>query len=75
MLFNSFHFLIFFPVVLLIYFFIPKNTRYIWLLLASYYFYMGWNPQYALLLLFSTIITYVSSLLLYRMKESQGKKS
>lgn len=74
MLFNSFHFLIFFPVVLIIYFFIPKNTRYIWLLLASYYFYMGWNPQYALLLLFSTAITYVSSLLLYRMKESPGKK-
>ena len=69
MLFNSFHFIIFFPIVVFIYFLIPRKIRYIWLLLASYYFYMGWNPTYALLLLFSTAVTYGSSLLLYKWRE------
>lgn len=64
MLFNSIDFLIFFPIVVLIYFVIPKCLRHIWLLLSSYYFYMSWNPKYALLIAASTIITYVSGLLL-----------
>lgn len=74
MLFNSFSFLIFFPVVLLIYFIVPRKVRYIWLLLASYYFYMGWNAQYALLLLLSTAITYIASLLIRRFREDAFKK-
>jgi len=74
MLFNSLSFLIFFPIVLLIYFVIPKKVRYIWLLVASYFFYMCWNPIYVLLLLFSTAITYGGSLLLNKWKEQPGKK-
>ena len=62
MLFNSIDFLIFFPVVVLIYFIIPDKIKYIWLLAASYYFYMGWNAKYALLLLFSTAVTYLSGI-------------
>ena len=58
MLFNSIHFLIFFPIVTLIYFIIPQKIRYIWLLIASYYFYMAWNPVYALLMLTSTLKPY-----------------
>ena len=74
MLFNSFSFLIFFPIVLAVYFIIPKKTRYIWLLAASYFFYMSWNPKYALLLLFSTAITYVGSLLIYKWLDKPGCK-
>lgn len=74
MLFNSFDFVKFFPIVLMLYFVIPKKARYIWLLLTSYYFYMGWNARYALLLLFSTLITYLSSLLLARWREQEKKK-
>lgn len=75
MLFNSLSFLIFFPIVLLIYFVIPKKIRYIWLLVTSYFFYMCWNAQYALLLLFSTAITYLSGLLLYHWKDRRiGRK-
>lgn len=66
MLFNSYNFLIFFPIVVLIYFLIPHKIRYIWLLIASYYFYMCWNAKYALILLFSTVITYASGLLITR---------
>ncbi len=62
MLFNSFDFLIFFPIVAIIYYLIPHKVRYVWLLVASYYFYMCWNASYALLILFSTFITYISGL-------------
>lgn len=66
MLFNSYNFLIFFPIVTLIYFLIPHKIRYIWLLIASYYFYMCWNAKYALILLASTVITYASGILIDR---------
>ena len=64
MTFNSIDFLIFFPVVTGIYFVIPRRLRYLWLLISSYYFYMAWNPKYALLIAFSTVATYVCSLAL-----------
>ena len=64
MLFNSISFLCFFPVVVLVYFLMPKKARYLWLLFASYYFYMSQNPGFALLLLLTTVITYASGLML-----------
>ena len=64
MLFNSVEFLIFFPFVVLIYFLIPDKWKHYWLLVASYFFYMSWNARYALLILFSTIVTYFCALLL-----------
>lgn len=66
MLFNSLNFLLFFPIVTLIFYLIPQRYRYLWLLAASYYFYMCWNPQYALLMLFSTGVTYLSGILIGR---------
>lgn len=70
MLFNSYDFMLFFPIVIFIYFTVPKKIRYIWLLLCSYYFYMGWNPKYALLIAISTIITYFSGILLDKLNTS-----
>ena len=70
MLFNSLQFLIFFPIVLLVYYIIPDRVKYIWLLIASYYFYMCWNAKYALLILFSTVITYLSGILMERINAS-----
>ncbi len=64
MLFNSIEFMIFFPAVCLCYYLIPHRFRYIFLLACSYFFYMCWNPKYALLMLTSTVITYLSGLLL-----------
>lgn len=69
MLFNSIDFLIFFPIVLLVYFVIPKKIRYIWLLVASYYFYMCWNPVYIVLILVSTVLTYLCGVLVGRIRE------
>lgn len=75
MLFNSLQFLIFFPIVVLIYFIVPEKKRYLWLLLASYYFYMCWNAKYALLMLFSTVVTYVSGILLEQVKQRDWEES
>jgi Predicted membrane protein involved in D-alanine export len=75
MQFTSFEFLIFFPVVVLLYYIMPRRLRQFWLLLASYYFYMSWNAKYGILILASTVITYLCALLIARMKvqEAQGK--
>lgn len=74
MLFNSLEFVVFFPVVLMIYFLIHRKLRVFWLLIASYFFYMCWNPKYLLLLLFSTAVTWGAGLLLERWREDLHKK-
>ena len=66
MLFNSLPFLIFFPAVLLPYFIMPAKLKQFWLLGASYFFYMCWNPAYVLLILFSTVATYTAGLLMQK---------
>lgn len=58
MLFNSMQFLVFFPIVALLYYIVPAKYRYIWLCLVNYYFYMCWNPKFALLIGVTTLITY-----------------
>lgn len=74
MLFNSFEFLVFFPLVVFIYFVIPVRWRWGWLLLASYYFYMCWNPVYILLLVFSTAVSYAGGRILETLKAENGRK-
>ena len=69
MLFNSIDFLVFFPIVVSVFFIIPKKLRYLWLLVASYYFYMSWQPKYALLIALSTVITYASGILIERYRK------
>lgn len=64
MQFTSFEFLIFFPVVVLLYYVMPRKLRQLWLLLASYYFYMSWNAKYGILILLSTVITYLCALIM-----------
>ena len=71
MLFNSLQFLIFFPIVVTAYYLMPRRLGTYWLLAASYFFYMCWNAKYAVLLLFTTAVTYLSGLLLERIKQSR----
>lgn len=77
MLFNSIAFLLFFPVVCVVYFCIPASqlrARNLFLLVASYYFYMNWEPVYALLLLTSTCVTYLAALGIGHFEEKRMKK-
>jgi len=70
MLFNSMDFLIFFPIVVLVYYIVPQKIKHLWLLITSYYFYMCWNAKYVLLIFSSTVITYMSGLLIEKVKHS-----
>ena len=74
-LFNSISFIILFPVVTLLYFVIPHRFRYIWRLIASYYFYMNWDARYALLLAGCTLVTYGCGILLGRTEKKKSRKA
>lgn len=74
MLFNSTRFLLFFPIVVVVYYTIPDKIKKMWLLVASYYFYMCWNVKYVLLIFLSTIITYVSGLCIEKSSKIRTRK-
>lgn len=59
MLFNSFTYLLFFPIVCVLYYALPHKLRWFFLLITSYFFYMNWEPMYAILIFISTITTYL----------------
>lgn len=59
MIFTSFAFLVFFPAVCILFYLIPHRFRWMYLLAVSYYFYVNWQPIYALLLFATTTVTYV----------------
>ncbi|MBE6004267.1 MAG: MBOAT family protein [Lachnospiraceae bacterium] len=64
MIFNSLGFLLFFPIVLVAYYAVPKGFQNLWLLFSSYWFYMSWNTKYGLLLLGITFLTYIAGLII-----------
>ncbi|MDR1878209.1 MAG: MBOAT family protein [Bacteroidales bacterium] len=59
MLFNSFTYLLFFPLVCVSYWILPIKYRQLFLLAASYYFYMNWEPVYGCLILLTTFTTWI----------------
>lgn len=66
MTFNSLAFLIFYPVVLLLWFVLPKKWRRPMLLIASYYFYMCYQAELVFLIFTTTLISWAASLLIER---------
>ena len=67
MLFNSFSFLVFFPIVFILYWVLNKNfkAQNILLLVASYYFYSCWDWRFLFLLIFSTALDFYSGKFIY----------
>ncbi len=72
--FNSIEFLIFYPIVLLLNFVIPLKFRWIALLAFSYYFYMSWNPSLIFLIMFTTVVSWVCSLIIEKTDKKPVKK-
>ena len=62
MLFNSLIFLAFFAAVLALHYSLPKKHRWIFLLVASYYFYFTFKAEYVILLLLATCASYAAGL-------------
>src|SRR2546428_11223667 len=59
MLFNSLQYIIFLPIVLLVYWLTPARFRPAVLLAASYVFYASWNPVYLLLIIGMTVANWL----------------
>ena len=72
MLFNTIDFAIFLPIVVLVYYLIPHKLRWVFLLAASYYFYMSWKVEYIFLIILSTLVDYFSGI---RMEKLPDRKS
>ncbi len=70
MLFNSIPYMLFLPAVLLVYYPLPNRLKPIWLLLCSYFFYMCWNARYLVLILTSTLVTWVCGLAIEKAENS-----
>ncbi len=73
MLFNSVTFLLFIALVIPVYFLLPQKGRPLFLLGASWYFYMSWNVAYLGLLIGFTALIFVLSALMEHTK-GQGRK-
>lgn len=74
MLFNSFEYIIFFPIVVAIYFALPHRWRWAFLLAASYYFYMCWRVEYIFLIIASTLVDYYAGLMMGKIREKRKRK-
>jgi len=57
-LFNSLEFLVFLPIVLIVYYLLPHRRQNAFLVLASCFFYASWDWRFLFPLLFSTTIDY-----------------
>ena len=71
MTFNSFEFLLFYPIVALLYFVLPKKLKWPMLLVASYYFYMCYRADLVVLIFLTTLVSWGMSMLVER-TESKG---
>ena len=74
MIFNSLSFLIFFPVVTILYFLLPHKWRWVHLLVASSIFYMSFIPAYLLILFFLILVDYITGLAIYNTKTIYKKR-
>ncbi len=66
MLFNSFEFLFFLPIVFLFYWFVFKRLKWqnLFLVIASYVFYGWWDWRFLILIALTTFFSYISGRLI-----------
>ncbi len=75
MVFSSITFLFYFlPIVLGIYYIVPKKCKNLVLLIASFIFYFYGEPTYVLLMAFSIVITYIFGRLIDKYKNTERAK-
>ena len=77
MIYNSFNFLVLFPLIFLLYYVIPAKYQKIrnwFLLLISYALYISWKPVFALVLLGVTLITFWGGLILVDGEKGKARK-
>ena len=74
MLFNSFTYIVFLPLVALIYWLAPQRVKQTVLLIASYAFYMSWMKVYGFLLFGLTALNFIVGIALAQAKNHSSKR-
>ena len=74
MVFNSIEFVIFLPIVVLLFYLLPQKARWLMLLAASCVFYMWFVPKYIFILLVTIIIDYSAGILMEKHADEPKKK-
>ena len=77
MFFNSLDFLLFLPIVFILYWFVfnkNKTHQNTLLIVASYYFYSCWDWRFLFLLVFSTLLDFFSALMMEQSKTEKNRK-
>jgi D-alanyl-lipoteichoic acid acyltransferase DltB (MBOAT superfamily) len=77
MLFNSYQFAIFLPIVFILYWFLTKKSlivQNLLLLISSYYFYSCWDWRFLFLLIFSTLLDYFSGIMMQNATNQKDKR-
>lgn len=76
MLFNSFEFLLFFPLVFIIYWLLHNDLKKqnLLLLLSSYFFYACWDWRFLSLIIFSSFVDYSIGLKIYNTEAKDKRK-
>lgn len=74
MTFNSWEFILFYPIVLLLYFILPKRAKWPMLLAASYFFYMCYQAELVVLIFGTTLISWFMSRLIEKSEKQSYKK-
>lgn len=77
MLFNSFEFALFLPIVFLVYWLVCRGrlTRNLWIVAASYLFYGWWDIRFLFLIIFTSLCSYASGILIEKNKSKGAKRA
>lgn len=75
MVFSSLTFMfVFLPIVLILYYIVPKKFKNLFILISGLIFYAWGEPVYVLIMIVSTLIDYTAGLLIYRFDKSKTIK-
>lgn len=75
MVFSSLTFMfVFLPIVLILYYIVPKKFKNLFILISGLIFYAWGEPIYVLIMIVSTLIDYTAGLLIYRFDKSKTIK-
>lgn len=75
MVFSSLTFMfVFLPIVLLLYYIVPKKFKNLFILISGLIFYAWGEPVYVLIMIASTLIDYTAGLMIYKFDKSKSIK-
>lgn len=77
MIFNSIDYAVFLSLVFVLYWFVTQNNlkaQNILLLIAGYFFYASWDYRFLLLLLFSTLLNFITGIKIHESQEANKRR-